>query len=225
MATSVYQQGGYGTAGLFPNPVITNRSPTTSDLVSPTGQPYQIFQGWYNTSAQLAFIYLGGGNWIQIASSSGDLQTINSLPPTAGNIVIAGTANQIAVANAGSTVTLSIPSNPQLPGTVTAATGFTATTGNIQASNGNLVLNMAGNKLVIATGANASTGVSGAMSGTPGTVTVTSSAVTTSSVIIYSRATSGGTLGQVSITAQPAGSFTLTSTGNETSTFNDLISN
>jgi hypothetical protein len=63
------------------------------------------------------------------------------------------------------------------------------------------------------------------MSGTPGAVTVTTSAATTSSIILYSRKTTGGTPGQVSITAQPGGSFTLTSTGNETSTFNYQIIN
>jgi hypothetical protein len=42
---------------------------------------------------------------------------------------------------------------------------------------------------------------------------------------LFSRKTTGGTPGQVSITAQSAGSFTLTSTGNETSTFNYLIIN
>lgn len=69
------------------------------------------------------------------------------------------------------------------------------------------------------------TGTTGSMSGTPGAVTVSNSFVTSTSNIIYSRKTTGGTPGQVSITAQSAGSFTLTSTGNETSTFYYSISN
>jgi hypothetical protein len=68
-------------------------------------------------------------------------------------------------------------------------------------------------------------GITGNMSGSPGAVTVSNSAVTTSSVIVYSRNVTGGTPGQVSITAQSAGSFTLTSTGNETSTFNYVVVN
>ena len=68
-------------------------------------------------------------------------------------------------------------------------------------------------------------GTTAAMSGTPGAVTVSNSAVTSTSQIIFSRKTTNGTPGQVSITAQSSGSFTLTSTGNETSTFNYLIIN
>lgn len=63
-------------------------------------------------------------------------------------------------------------------------------------------------------------GVSDAMSGTPGSVTITTSGVTTNSVILFSRKTAGGTLGDVSVSAISNGaSFTLTSTGSETSTF------
>jgi type II secretory pathway pseudopilin PulG len=63
------------------------------------------------------------------------------------------------------------------------------------------------------------------MSGTPGVIAVSTTACTASSVILFSRATTGGTPGQVSITAQSTSGFTLTSTGNETSTFNWLIIN
>ena len=68
-------------------------------------------------------------------------------------------------------------------------------------------------------------GLSGAMSGTPGVVTVSSPYIKVSSVILYSRNVAAGTLGNVSITAQSAGSFTLTSTANETSTFNYVVFN
>jgi len=46
---------------------------------------------------------------VSLFGGSSDVLTINSLPPTGGNIVIAGTASQVTVSNAGSTVTLSIP--------------------------------------------------------------------------------------------------------------------
>ncbi len=87
---------------------------------------------------------------------TGAVQTINSLLPTAGNIVIAGTALQITVSNAGSTVTLSLPAAITTPGsltttstlgagtslsagtTITAGTGITSTTGNIVATAGNV---------------------------------------------------------------------------------------
>lgn len=115
--------------------------------------------------------------------------------------------------------------SPSVSGSLTAATTITATLGNITATNGNVVLNTAGNKLVIATGTNASVGTSGVMSGTPGAVTVATTASSATAKIFYARATAGGTLGNVSITAQDGTGFTLTSTGNETSTFNWWIIN
>lgn len=212
----------------------------------------------------------GQDTWIVLGGGTGAVATINTLPPTGGNITIAGTANQIGVANAGSTVTLSLPAAITAPGsltttttlaagtTLTAGTGITATTGNIVAStgnitstlgsvaaatsvtagttltatlgnitatNGNLVMGAAGNKLIVPTGANASAGTSGVMAGTPGVVTVATTACSATALIFYSRATTGGTPGDVSITAQDGTGFTLTSTANETSTFNWWIIN
>lgn len=154
-------------------------------------------------------------NWTLIASNGGDVVAVN------------GTSNEITATTSGGTVTLSIPSTFNAPGSITAATTLTATSGAITATNGNLVLSAAGNKLLIhaTTAASDSVGTTGAMSGTPGAVSVSTTACTTSSIILFSRATTGGTPGQVSITAQSAGSFTLTSTSNETSTFNYLIIN
>ena len=61
---------------------------------------------------------------------------------------------------------------------------------------------------------------------TAGAVTVTNPFVTSASKIVYSRATLGGTAGNVSITAQSNGSFTLTSSSNtETSTFTYQVIN
>lgn len=63
------------------------------------------------------------------------------------------------------------------------------------------------------------------MSGS-GTVTVSDPLVTATSKIIFSRNVTGGTVGNVAISAQTAGSFTLTSTSaTETSTFNYIVSN
>lgn len=152
------------------------------------------------------FLYAGGGNWVEFANSSGALLSVT------------GTANQITASTVAGAVTLSIPSAFVAPGSITA------TSGAITATNGNLVLGTAGNKLSIATGTNSSVGTSAAM--VAGVVTVTSTAVTASSQIIYSRDTLGGTAGQVAISAQAAGSFTLTSSSTlETSTFDYLIIN
>lgn len=153
-------------------------------------------------------------NWVLISDSSGSIVGVN------------GTANQITATNVAGTVTLSIPATFIAPGSITATTTLTATLGNITATNGNLVLSTAGNKLVInaATPTASSVGTTAAM--TTGAVTITSSAITAASKIIYSRRTAGGGLGQIAISAQAGGSATLTSDDNtETSTFDYLIIN
>jgi len=219
MATSVYQQGGYGTAPLFPNPVLASRDPTTTDKVDPSGQPYQVFQGWNNVLTDACFLYLGSGNWVTIASVVGSVAQLTgnsgvALPaagninvvgsgalaftgagstltgaitpgtallatltgdsggarsPTAGNMNILGTANQITTTGAGSNITLSLPAAITAPGslttttslsattTVTAGTGITATTGDITATAGNIVAS-AGN--ISATAGSVSAGTS-----------------------------------------------------------------
>lgn len=98
MTTSVYQQGGFGTASLFPSPVSAARDPVTTDTLSPTGLPFQIFQGWTNTATNSNFLYLGAGNWVLIALIAGNLSQLTgdgaSLAlPVAGSIDIAGGTN------------------------------------------------------------------------------------------------------------------------------------
>ncbi len=164
---------------------------------------------------------LGGGTGA-VATETGDTGTAT---PSGGNIKHAGTANQITTAASGSTITYSLPSAITAPGSLTATTTLTATLGNITATNGNLSLGTAGNKIIIATGSNASVGTSGNMSGTPGAVTVATTACSATAKVFYCRNVTGGTPGQLSITAQDGTGFTLTSTGNETSTFNWWIIN
>ena len=117
-------------------------------------------------------------------------------------------------------------------GAMTAGTGLTATTGgvtatagNLTATNGNLVLNTAGNKLSIKTGANASCGVSAAM--TAGSITISTTAVKTASLIFLSPKTPGGTQGALSVgTIVDSNSFVINSNNAaDTSTVNWLIIN
>ena len=146
---------------------------------------------------------------------------------TAANVVggIADVAVGQALMSGGVGVIPAYTGSPSFSGSVTAGTTLTATVGAITATNGNLVLGTAGNKLIIPTGSNASVGTSSAMSGTPGAVTVATTACSATAKVFYSRATTGGTPGEVSITAQDGTGFTLTSTANETSTFNWWIIN
>lgn len=90
---------------------------------------------------------------------------------------------------------------------------------------GDLSLNTAGNKIKIATGSNASVGVSAAM--TAGTITISTTAVTASSKIFLTHATVGGTPGVLSVGTITAGtSFVInSSSGSDTSTVNWWIVN
>lgn len=163
-----------------------------------------------------------GGGGLSVATLTGG--SGGAISPVAGNIDLLGTANQIVTTGTAGTITWSLPATVVAPGSIAATTTLTATLGAITATNGNLVLGTAGNKVVIATGANASVGTSEAM--TAGAVTVTTTASSATAKIFYSRATTGGTAGEVSITAQDGTGFTLTSSSNtETSTFNWWIIN
>jgi hypothetical protein len=190
------------------------RAPTSADVNYVLGKEWI----WPNNGVwKLIYLTNAGGvltaTWVELASSTGAV------------VAVVGTASQVSVSTTAGTATVSLPAAVTAPGSVTATTTLTATLGNITATNGNLVLGTLGNKLVIPAGTNGSVGTTAAMSGSPGTVTVSSTAVTTSSIIIFSRDVTGGVPGQVSITSQTTGSFTLTSTGVETSTFNYLIIN
>lgn len=90
---------------------------------------------------------------------------------------------------------------------------------------GNLTLNAAGNKINITTGSNASAGTATLVGGT---VTVSTTAVTASSLIFLTDTASSLTnVGTLAVTAKSAGtSFTVTSSNaSDTSTFNWLIIN
>lgn len=218
---------GQGTIPVLPPPLPFENPPTVNQTNYEIGQivftPPQSPTSFY--------MYAGAGIWSLIANATGAI------------LAIVGTASEITASTVAGTTTLSIPATFVAPGSiastttitsgtalvattsVTAGTSITATLGAITATNGNLVLGTAGNKVIIPTGANASAGTSGAMTGTPGAIVVPTTACSATAKVFYCRATTGGTPGQVSITAQDGTGFTLTSTGNETSTFNWWIIN
>ena len=111
MTTSVYQQGGFGTAALFPNPVSSPRDPVSTDRVSPTGAPFQVFQGWNNNLTDDNFLYLGAGNWVLVASAVGSLTQLTgdtgTASPVAGSIQLVGGTNMTSVAS-GAIVTYNL---------------------------------------------------------------------------------------------------------------------
>lgn len=196
------------------NPVnlVVGQGAPTSQLKRPAGVLY------YDSVAQSYYASGGVVNnaavWIVLGGTSVAISDVD------------GTANQITSTVVAGVATLSLPVAVQAPGSLTAATTLTATLGAITATNGNLVLGTAGNKLSIAAGANASIGTATL---TAGTVTVSTTAVSASSKIFVTV----GTLGTVAapqamyVDAIVAGtSFDITSADvTDTSEVNWLIIN
>jgi len=117
---------------VLPPPLGFANAPTSNQ------DNYEIGQVVYTPqkSPTAFYMYGGAGNWIEFATSSGDI------------LSVLGTANQITVVTAAGVATVSLPAAIITPGsltattslaattTVTAGTGITATTGNIVASAG-----------------------------------------------------------------------------------------
>lgn len=140
--------------------VIAKRAPTTLD----TG--YALTQVWLDKVGDDAYILAdvtaGVATWNVMATTPGNVDTLTAssggaLTPSAGNINLLGTANQITTAGAGSTITFTLPASVIAPGSITSTTSLTATLGNITATNGNFVASTAGSGLSfnanVATGA------------------------------------------------------------------------
>lgn len=125
-----------------------------------------------------------GQLWIQTVDTSGTL--VNDAWILTG--IVAGVSYWTSIVGGGGSGVFT---------SVTATTGdITATLGNLQASDGDLVLGTAGNKLRIATGANASVGTATLVAGT---VTVSTTAITTNSKVFLTCAAVGGAQGMLSV--------------------------
>lgn len=100
-----------------PLPIIANRAPTPND----TG--YSLGQNWVNQVAGTAYIYTraaaGLATWALASPGASDVDTINSLSPVAGDILIDGGTN-ITDVNAGNTVTLNLNNAITLATSVTS---------------------------------------------------------------------------------------------------------
>lgn len=197
------------------------RAPTIHDI-------YPAGTRWQNNAVNPAVIYetTGSGLWYSIVGGG---EALTSLTVTPGPTNITGTTNintsgtgvtSIGTGGTGAVNIGNTTGNTAITGTLTTSAGITAT-------NGNLSLGTAGNKLVIATGANASIGTSAAM--TAGVVTVANTSVTAGSIIFAVPAALGTVTAAQAyyISAKVAGtSFTITSaSATDTSTWNYLIIN
>lgn len=203
---SKQQAIGYGVGAaaiqLAPVPIIAERDPTSTDT------NYDIGQDWINKITKSAFTYFGGGTWSASAGGSTDVNTLTDtsgtvVSPTAGNIQLAGTANQVTATAGSNKITFSLPSALTAPGSVTATTTLTATSGNITATNGDFVSSTAGKGLKIKEGSNARMGTATLVAGT---VTVANTSVTANTRVFLSRysinaSTAVGTLTVGTVTA------------------------
>lgn len=150
-------------------------------------------------------VHLGG---------TGAVQTINNLLPTAGNITIAGTAAQVSVASAGSTITLSLPAAITAPGslttTTTLAAGTTVTAGtDLISTAGNVLIQGAAKQLRVEGGA--VTDFIGQATLVAGTVTVanTNIAATDRVFVTRSNASTSTALGVLDVSISAGASFTI----------------
>lgn len=210
-----------------PQVIISVRAPNTTDKKYPLGTL------WVNKVTSVSYqLVTVPGIWTVLGSGlGGDIQTLTggsggALTPTAGNMNLLGTANQITSTGSGSTITFSIPAAFIAPGSIAATTTLTATLGNITATNGNIVRGTAGNKDVyssVATTTAAGANSAGTVTLVGGTATIATTAVTASSQIRLYRqgigATGAAALGMVTLGTVSAGvSFIINSVLTATAT-------
>jgi len=216
--------------GYSVNPIISKRTPTANDTGYPLGQV------WVDKSNDsywaLTSVSAGVATWQVLGAGGGSIATINLQPPIAGNFNIVGTANQITASTSSGTTTLSTPSTFIAPGsiasttTLTGGTGITATTGNIIATAGNLQLNGTTNSVKINASAPTTSAVGFVTLSGSATTTLTSSAITASSIILFSLKTLGTLTASAITYTTTAGSATITPAGStDTSVYGYLIIN
>lgn len=219
----MFQVYGIGQALLpvLPPPLPFENPPTSNQTNYEIGQ--LVFTPPQTPTA--FYLYAGAGNWVQFASSSGDIIAIN------------GTANQVSVVTSAGTATVSLPSTLVAPGSITSTTTMTAGTG-LTVTTGNATLSGTGSGVVytpVVVGAAASpqtangrvfsvtfSGVSIAAGATQSFV-IDNTAVNTLVQLSMVGATAGSALSIVSVTNVAGTSTTIVvtnGTGATTSTAN-----
>lgn len=175
--------------GVFPSPAL-RQVYNPADVRQHVGAPSTVFDSTiklgtisidYQNEVAYILVANSGGvlTWGEFGSGAGTgfVETINSLSPVAGNIIIAGTTSEVSVANAGHTVTLSVPSTFIAPGSIAATTSITATLGNITATSGNLVVTAAADGLVFTNAAATAGTTTATLNGRVGQVTITTPSI------------------------------------------------
>lgn len=222
-------------------------SGTTGAITSITGD-----SGGAEVPSSGNFNILGTANQITVTGSAntetlsvsstfvapGSLTVTSGFTVSAGTTSITGTTNinttgaavtSIGTGGTGATKVGNATGNTQVTGSLTASTSLTATLGNITATNGNLVLNTAGNKLLIKATSSATCSAGTFVLAGAATTVVANSAVTAASIILLTTQALGTVTAAstLAVTSQIAStSFTVTpSQSTDTSTVAYLIIN
>ena len=201
----------------------TGRAPGVND------KKYRIGTIWINKTAntvyQLTSVSAGSATWTQLDNSGGG-GSFSSLTVTPGPVSLTGTVGintsgagvtTIGTGGTGATAIGNATGNTAVTGSLTASTTLTATLGAITATNGNLVLGTAGNKIVstsVGTTDAAGDNSFGSVTLVAGTATVATTAVTADSLIVLWRQSLGATganpIGMLTVgTITPATSFVI----------------
>ena len=228
-------------------------APLTGKVAPPSTLVHNTFIGQQYVNTVTGNVYVltsytsSGGKlaavWSFVGGATGSLDTLSdttgtTVTPSGGNIQLAGTANEITVTAGSNKLTWTLPSAITAPGslatttTLTAGTTLTATLGAITATNGNLVLGTAGNKIVsshVGTTTTAGANSFGSVALVGGTATVDTSAVTANSLIFLTCQALGTVIvasGLAVTTITASMSFVITaSQGTDTSTIAWMVIN
>lgn len=110
---------------VFPSPILSQRAPITSDY------KYLIGQQWIDELGEDAYILVNvtanSATWNVTATTPGNVDTLTgdsggAITPSAGNINLLGTANQITTTGSGHQIAFSLPSAITAPGSLTTTT-------------------------------------------------------------------------------------------------------
>lgn len=133
---------------VFPQPVISSRTPTTSDKKYPLGQT------WVNKSSDQAWtltsVSSGSATWSLSSPGASDVDTLTgdaggAISPAGGNITLAGGTN-LATSGAGSTITFNMDAAITLATSVTSALYTTAAASDL------LITSAAGQDIILKMG-------------------------------------------------------------------------
>ena len=139
LPVNLYSQNAGVSSNIISVPVVQSRAPASTDS---DPRLYPIGRIWIDQTANALYVItsvssasgVNSATWVGVGGGTVDLSTLTDtsgtvVTPTAGNIQIAGTSNQITVTAGSSLLTLTLPSAITTPGSLTTTTGLTAGSG------------------------------------------------------------------------------------------------